>query len=171
MDKSVSRLNELFDKLRVGKARTDMFSNLFDSDQKKKVKICEVGQILLESPFRIKIALYDPLLGNSVVNAIKSSGYGLSPTIDGNNVLVNIPKPSKESRNELVKEAAKISEQQKVVIRNIRKGGMDRIKKIEKSIAADDSKRFIKNLENLTNKKLDVIVKMNKEKDKEFMVE
>lgn len=172
MNRGIARLTELFDKLRVGKARSDMFDNLyFESEQKTKVKVGDVGQIFLESPFRIKIALYDPLLGNSVVNAIKSSGYSLSPTIDGNNVLINIPKPSKESRNELVKEAAKVSEQQKVVIRNIRKVGMDKIKKIEKNLSVDDSKRFIKNLENLTNKKLEVIVKMNKDKDKELMAE
>ncbi len=101
--------------------------------------------------------------------AIRESNLGLNPVSDGQLIRVPIPPLSEERRLEIIKIASKYTEQAKVAVRNIRREGMDAVKKLEKDgvISEDERKKCEDEVQKLTDassKKLDEALK-DKEKD------
>jgi ribosome recycling factor len=141
MDGTVNWVASEFAKLKVGRVSADLFSNL---PVESYGTVGKAGQVTLKSNTKLLVALYDPVMGKAVADAIRNCGLNLNPTIEGNNVMANIPRPSKESRDALVKTAQKLAEKAKTDIRNMRKDCMDGIKKCKGSVAEDDIKRFTK---------------------------
>ena len=145
MDKKIERLVEEFSKIRAGKANADMFSNIYVDNGGSKVKLAEVGQITMKSPTKLSVSVFDPALATAVANSIRDAGLGINPSIEGsNNVVANIPKPSKESRDAFVKVASKSAEKFKLEVRNVRKDGMDTIKKAKGNVSEDTTRRLTK---------------------------
>lgn len=145
MDKKIERLVEEFSKIRAGKANADMFGNIYVDNGGSKVKLAEVGQITMKSPTKLSVSVFDPALATAVANSIRGAGLGINPTIEGsNNVVANIPKPSKESRDSFVKVASKSAEKFKLEVRNVRKDGMDTIKKAKGNVSEDTTRRLTK---------------------------
>lgn len=145
MDKKIERLVEEFSKIRAGKASADMFNNIYVDNGGSKVKLAEVGQITMKSPTKLSISVFDPALATAVANSIRDAGLGINPSIEGsNNVVANIPKPSKESRDAYVKVASKAAEKYKLEVRNVRKDGMDTIKKAKGNVSEDTTRRLTK---------------------------
>lgn len=107
MERVISWLASEFTKFHVGKLGADAFGEI-------KVPsvgtVSAAGQLTMKSPTRLNIAVYDPVMVNEVAKAIRESGYGVNPTIEGNNLLINIPKPSKEARDLAQKALSKLVE-------------------------------------------------------------
>jgi ribosome recycling factor len=106
-----------------------------------------------------------------IEKAIKASDLGLNPQNDGNLIRVPIPALSEERRKELVKHCKKISEDNKVAIRNVRRDANDRLKKAEKDkeITQDESKKSQEEIQKLTDAKIADIDKLLEAKEKEIL--
>ena len=99
------------------------------------------------------------------------SDLGLNPASDGQLIRIPIPPLSEERRKELIKVAGKYSEQNKVAIRNIRRDGMDEIKKLKKdnAISEDEEKRFENEVQKLTDEAIKKIDELFAQKEKDIL--
>lgn len=111
MERVISWLSGELAKFQVGKLGADAFGEI-------KVPsvgtVSNAGQLTMKGPTRLNIAVYDPELVNVVAAAIRESGFGVNPTIEGNNLLINIPKPSKEARDIMQKALSKLIEKVRI---------------------------------------------------------
>jgi len=109
MEKRLDRLIEEFDKLRIGRPSADMLNHIIvDAPGGARMKITELGQISMKNQSTVSISVFDPGHVSAVAAAIRQdSNMNLNPNADGNTVIVNVPKPSKESRDTFIKAAAK----------------------------------------------------------------
>jgi len=91
--------------------------------------------------------------------ALRESDLGINPIIDGNLIRLPLPQLTEERRVEYLKMAAKISENSKVAIRNVRRDGIEKIKKLEKEkeIGQDDAKKFQDVIEQISSNKINEI--------------
>lgn len=169
MDHRIQVLKENLSKIIGTRASADMLNHILIDFGGSKVSIKDVAQITLKNPTEITCAVYDPELVNSINQNILNSGQGFLPSVQGSNVVVGIPKPSQESRKASVKSASAMAEKSKLEIRNIRKQGVDATKKLKGKVADDDVKRWNKELEGVTEKKVNQVEKLAKEKEEELM--
>jgi hypothetical protein len=116
MENHIFALSTELLKLKVGRANVDTFNDIFVESYGT---VAAAGQVTLKGPTKVSIAVYDPTAVKSVADAIKASGLGVNPTIEGNNVIVNIPKPSKEARDLMIKAASKLSDKVFIHFSNI----------------------------------------------------
>ena len=116
MEKCIEKLQKDLASLHGGRASTDMFSNITIDAYGSKVSIPEVGQISLVSGSKVSIAVFDPVLTNTVANTIRDSGLSLNPIVEGNMVNITIPKPSKEARENIMKSATKFAEKVSLLV-------------------------------------------------------
>ena len=171
MEAKIGRFVEEIGKIRAGKANPDMFNTMVVNIGGSKMTIKDLGQVTQKSPTQLAISVYDPNMTNMIADTIRDADLGLNPTVSGNNnIAITIPKPSKESRDLLNKTCAKMGEKCKQDVRNVRKDGMDNLKKAKSgSISEDDIKRLSKDIDTLTEKKVEKIVTLLKNKEKEIM--
>ena len=109
----------------------------------------QIGSISAPDAKTLSIQIWDKGLVSSAEKAILNSGLGLTPNAEGQVIRLHIPNLNEERRRELVKKAGEYSEQAKVAIRNIRRGGIDDFKKQEKAVVnryGGDHKRGCKQL-------------------------
>jgi len=119
----------------------------------------------------ITVQVWDESLVNSVENAIRNSNLGLNPMIEGNLIRIPIPDLSEERRKEIVKIASKYSEDSKVVIRNIRREAMEKIKDLEKNkdISKDDSFKFSDDVQKITDNLIEKVELLFSDKEKDIL--
>ena len=115
----------------------------------------------------INVDVWDQSNVVSVDKALRESDLGINPLIEGNLIRLPLPQLTEERRNEFLKMAGKISENTKIAIRNIRRDGIEKVKKLEKDkdIGQDDSKKFQDNIEQITSKKVSEIEEILKAKE------
>ena len=135
----------------------------------QKMNINQLGNITTPDPRTINIDVWDTSNTTHVEKALRESDLGINPMIEGNLIRLPLPQLTEERRNEFLKMAAKISENSKIAIRNIRRDGIEKVKKLEKDkeIGQDDSKKYQETIETITSdqiKTIDEILK-NKEED------
>eukprot|EP01041_Mallomonas_annulata_P006780 gene6780-13734_t len=169
MDKRVVRLTDELSKLRGGKVSNDMFDHVLVEAYGSRVPVPETGQVTIKTPTKVSIAVFDPVVIQAVAKALTDCGMNLNPVVDGNMVEIIIPKPSKEAREGLIKTAAKAAEKSKTEVRQLRKQSMDDLKYLKGSISEDDTRRLTKEFEALTEKKINKIIQLFSEKEKELM--
>lgn len=107
MDMVVDRFSVDVSKLKVGKASADVFR---DIQVGSYGSVSSAGQVTVKNASTVTIAVYEPSMVKTVADAIKDCGLGFSPTIENSVVSVFIPKPSKESRDALIKSASQLGE-------------------------------------------------------------
>ena len=117
----------------------------------------------------ITVQPYDPNALEAIEKAISSSDVGINPNNDGNIIRINIPSLTEERRNELIKVVGKITEDNRVSIRNIRREANDQIKQHQNDsgVSEDEVKRWLHNIQELTDKFIADIntISVNKEKE------
>ena len=119
----------------------------------------------------ISIQVWDQGNVNLIDTSIKESDLGINPQIDGQIVRIRIPDLTEERRKDLIKVLKSMSEKSKVSIRNVRREGNEELKKLlnEKKISEDESKKFEKNIQKLTDDNISHIDKISEEKEKEIL--
>ena len=119
----------------------------------------------------ITVQVWDKSNLHAVEKAIRESDLGLNPVVDGLTLRLPIPELNQERRQELVKIAKKYTEQARVAVRNVRKDGMDQIKKLEKDgkISEDDSGSLHTKVQDLTDKTIKEIDAMFAPKEQEIL--
>merc|ERR1712146_183940 len=115
--------------------------------------LSNVAQSVLRAPNKINISVFDPMLVQDVAKTIRDSAGGtINPVVQGANISVNVPKPSKEQRESTIKIAGKLTEKIKQDIRKNRKDALDDLKKIEDNLPKDDFYRLSKEIDAVTEK-------------------
>ena len=134
MDKAIEVFSKELTSLRTGRANAPMLDLIKVDVYGQQMPINQVGSITTPEPRMINIQVWDQNNVPLVDAAIKKSELGLNPQIDGQLIRLPIPELNEERRRELSKLAAQFAEQSKVAVRNVRKDGMDKIKKLKLKI-------------------------------------
>jgi ribosome recycling factor len=131
----------------------------------------QVGTIGVPDARMITVQVWDQGLVASVEKAIMESGLGLNPSRDGNVVRVPIPQLSEERRGELAKIAHKYAEQARVAVRNVRRDGMDKLKRMERDgdLSQDEQRAWGDDLQKLTDASIKEMDEALAAKEKEIM--
>jgi ribosome recycling factor len=172
MNASLDTLKKEFSGLRTGRASASLLDTVTVEAYGSRVPLSQVGSINVPEPRLLTVSVWDTGVLKSVEKAIRDAGLGLNPQADGTLIRVPIPQLNEERRKELQKIAGKYAEAGRVSIRNIRRDGMDSLKKMEKDkiISEDESKRKSEEVQKATD---DIIAQLDKllvEKEKDIMV-
>jgi len=156
--------------LRTGRASTNMVDGILVDAYGQKMPIDQVGSISVPEARMISIQIWDKGLVIAVEKAIHESGLGLNPQTDGELIRIPIPELNEERREELSKIAGKYAEQSRVAIRNVRRDGMDEIKKIEKdgTVGKDRAVDLSNEVQELTDDYIKKIDEMLSQKENEI---
>ena len=171
MEKSVAALKEEFASLRTGRASANLLDQIQVDAYGSTVPINQVGAVNVPEPRMISVNVWDRGLVVSVEKAIRNSGLGLNPMVDGQNLRIPIPPLTEERRKEIAKIAGKYAEHQRIAIRNIRRDANDDLKKAEKdgAISQDEQKRMETEVQKLTDEAIKRVDEALKIKEQEIM--
>jgi ribosome recycling factor len=139
--------------LRTGRASAALLDPVKVDAYGNIMPINQVGTVSTPEPRLITVQVWDKSMVKAVEKAIRDSGIGLNPQTDGQLLRIPIPELNEERRKELVKLAHKYSEAARVAIRNVRRDGMDALKKAEKDgkIGQDEQHKHGDELQKLTD--------------------
>ena len=153
MELSVRTFSKEILGIRAGRATTALLEPIKVEAYGSLMPMNQVGTVSSPDARMLIVSVWDRGLVKSVEKAIRESGANLNPAVDGQTVRVPIPPLSDERRQELSKLAAKYAEEAKIAVRNIRRDGMDSVKKQQKDgeISEDDLKRLSEEMQELTN--------------------
>ena len=171
MQKSIEALKKDFATIRTGKANPAILNGITVEYYGSPMPINQIASVSAPEPQMILIKPYDKSILKAIEKAIQTSELGFNPQNDGDVVRIPIPALTEQTRKDLVKQAKKIAEENKVAIRNIRRDGMDQLKKLEKDslISEDELKRRSDELQKVTDKYIENIDKAAAEKEKDSL--
>jgi ribosome recycling factor len=171
MNKSIDAFSKELSSLRTGRANAAMLDLIKVDVYGQQMPINQIGSITTPEPRMINIQVWDLNNVSLVDSAIKKSELGLNPQIDGQLIRLPIPELNEERRTELKKMIKSMGEKCKVSIRNIRRDANDELKKLLKSkeIGEDEEKTFEKNVQNITDKHIQIVDDKVSAKEKEIM--
>jgi ribosome recycling factor len=153
MDGALEALRREFAGLRTGRASTHLLDPVVVKAYGSDMPLNQVGTLNVPEPRMITVQVWDRGLVQAVERAIRDSNLGLNPQSDGQLVRIPIPELSQERRQELTKLAHKYAEHGRVAVRNVRRDGMDSLKKMEKDgkISQDDHRHQADEVQKLTD--------------------
>ena len=171
MDKAIAALKEEVASLRTGRASASLLDQVMVEAYGATTPITAVAAISVPEPRAISVSVWDRGVVAAVDKAIRSSGLGLNPVVEGQTLRVPIPPLTEERRRDLTKIAAKYAEQQKVAIRNVRRDANDDLKKAEKDsvINQDEQKRMETEVQKMTDEAVKRVDEALKTKEQEIM--
>lgn len=171
MQGAVDVLEKEFTGLRTGRASVNMLEPVQVDVYGSRMPLNQVGSVSVPEPRLLTVQVWDSSQTKAVEKAIRESGLGLNPQAEGSMIRVPIPELSTERRQELVKVAGKYAEQARVSVRNVRRDGMDSLKKMEKDklISEDDQKGKSDEVQKLTDQFIKKIDEMQATKEKDVM--
>ena len=171
MDKAIEVFSKELSSLRTGRANSSMLDLVKVDVYGQKMPINQIGSITTPESRMINIQIWDQNNVALVDSALKKSELGLNPQIDGQLIRLPIPELNEERRIELKKMIKAMGEKCKVSIRNIRREANEELKKLLKSkeIGEDQEKSFEKNVQNITDKHINLVDEKVSSKEKEIM--
>ena len=141
-----------FQTLRTGRASASILDNIYLEVYGSKMPVNQCATINVPEPRLLTINVWDKGNVEAVEKAILTSGLGINPVTEGTLMRLPIPELNEERRKELSKLAAQFAEQGKVAVRNVRKDGMDKIKRLKQDgISEDDEKFWADEVQELTD--------------------
>ena len=172
MSGAFENLNKEFSGLRTGRASTNLLESVTVDAYGAAMPLNQVGTVSVPEARLLTVQVWDNGLVKSVEKAIVNAGLGLNPQPDGNLIRVPVPDLTEERRLELVKVAGRYAEQGRIAVRNIRRDGMDKIKKQKNDgdISEDDLHSFESEIQKLTDdwvKKVDGMLSKKEEEIKQ----
>lgn len=153
MEGAVDKMAKDFSGLRTGRASTNMLESVTVDAYGSTVPLIQVGNVSVPEPRLLSVQVWDSNLTKSVEKAIRDSGLGLNPMAEGSLIRVPVPELNEERRVELARVAGKYAEAARVAVRNVRRDGMDTLKRLEKDgdISQDEQKRMADDIQKLTD--------------------
>ncbi len=154
MDGAMANLRTEFASLRTGRASASMLEPVMVDAYGSPTPINQVGTVNVPEPRMVTINVWDKGLVGKVEKAIRESGLGINPQLNGTIIMLPIPELNEERRRELGKVAGQYAESARVSVRNVRRDGMDQIKKAKSdgAVSEDDQKFWEETVQELTNK-------------------
>ena len=171
MDRTLEHLGEDFDAVRAGRANAKVLDRISVEYYGSETPLNGVATISSPDARTLVITPWDTKLLKEIQKAIQMSDLGINPQNDGRVIRLIFPQLTEERRKDLSKQVKKYAEDAKVAMRNIRRDGMDYVKKLKKNneITEDDMKEAEKNVQKLTDKFIENIDAVGADKDKEIM--
>jgi ribosome recycling factor len=170
MQKAVEATQHNFNSVRTGRANASLLDRITVEYYGAETHLKALANISSPDATTLQIQPFDRSTMRAIEKAISESDIGLTPNNDGSSIRLNIPPLTTDRRKELVKMVAKLAEEGKVAIRNVRRDAIDSIRKLEKAkeISEDDSKSQQEQVDKLTEKFVKTIDKVTADKEKEI---
>ncbi|MEM9197614.1 MAG: ribosome recycling factor [Pseudomonadota bacterium] len=165
MDGAITSLRQEFLSLRTGRASASMLDPIQVNAYGSTMPLNQCGTINVPEPRMITVNVWDKTLVGAVEKALRVSGLGINPVVDGTIIRPPVPELNEERRKELAKLASQYAEHARVAVRNVRRDGMDQIKKAS-AMSDDDQKIWSEEVQSLTDatiKKIDAALEAKQE--------
>ena len=171
MHGAIEALHREFKTLRTGRANAAMLDGITVDYYGTPTPIAQVASLKVPEPSLIVAEPWDKSMVAAVEKAIRTSELGLNPSSDGKIVRIPIPQLTEDRRKELVKRAHHVSEESRTAIRQVRRDGNEKLKKMLKSheISEDDEKRALDEIQKMTDKHIEEIGTILKHKEQDIM--
>lgn len=171
MEGAITSLQSELQGLRTGRASINLLDTVQVPAYGSNVPMNQVGSVSVMDSRMLAVNVWDKSLVGAADRAIRDAGLGLNPVVDGQNLRIPIPPLNEERRVELTKVAGKYAEAARVAIRNVRRDGMDALKKMEKDgdISEDDHRSSSDEVQKLTDSFVKQVDDVLKGKEAEIM--
>jgi len=170
MDGAMASLKTEFASLRTGRASSSMLDPIVVEAYGSHTPINQLGTVNVPEPRMVTINVWDKSMVGKVEKAIRESGLGINPQLNGTIIMLPIPELNEERRRELTRVAAQYAEHARVAVRNIRRDGMDQVKKAKADgMSEDDQKFWEAEVQELTDKAIKAVDAALENKQAEIM--
>ena len=170
MKGAMDSLRQEFASLRTGRASATMVEPIMVDAYGSPTPINQIGTVNVPEPRMVTINIWDKGLVNKAEKAIRESGLGINPQLNGTIIMLPIPELNEERRRDLTRVAAQYAEHARVAVRNVRRDGMDQIKKAKSSGMPEDDQKFWEGaVQELTDKMIASVDKALEAKQAEIM--
>ncbi|HLD95493.1 MAG TPA: ribosome recycling factor [Alphaproteobacteria bacterium] len=174
-NKKMATAIEVFSKdlngLRTGRASSSLLDPIKIESYGSYMPISQIATVSVPEARMLTVQVWDRGMVKAVEKALRESGLGLNPAVDGSLIRIPIPALNEERRQELCKIAAKYAEDTRINVRNVRRDGMDKIKKMlkDKEVSEDEQDRLEKEVQSFTDENIKKIDDLLAVKQKEIM--
>jgi len=168
MNGAVAAMKSEFQALRTGRASASLLDKIMVNAYGAMTPLNQCAGINVPEPRMITVTVWDKTLIDSVDKAIRESNIGINPVGDGMILRLPIPELNEERRIELTKVAGGYAENARIAVRNVRRDGMDQVKKSD-DLSEDDQKIWSDEIQELTNKSIKKIDEVLEQKQAEIM--
>jgi len=171
MEGAFEALRKEFSGLRTGRASAGLLDPVTVEAYGNAMPLNQLATVSVPEPRMISVTVWDRGMAKAVDKAIREAGLGLNPQTEGAVIRVPIPDLTEERRRELTKVAAKYAEQARIHVRNVRRDGLDPLKKKEKDgeISQDQHRKLQHDIQALTDEYIKKIDDGLAQKDKEIL--
>jgi len=171
MQKGIDALKRDFSSLRTGKVTTGIIDNIKVDYYGTMTALNQVGNVIATDATTISITPWEKTLLPVIEKAIQEANIGVNPNNDGDFIKLFFPPMTSEQRQEIVKQAKGMVEHAKVSVRNVRKDGNDKIKKLEKDkeLSEDESKKAQDQIQKITDEYIAKIEEAFKTKEADIL--
>jgi ribosome recycling factor len=171
MEGAIDVLRKEFGGLRTGRASANLLEPVQVEAYGNRQPLNQVGTVSVPEPRLLLVQVWDKANVKATEKAIREAGLGLNPQTEGQTIRVPVPDLSEERRKELTKVAAKYAEAARISVRNVRRDGIDLLKKQEKdkTISEDQLRKLEKEVQTLTDGTIKRVDELLGTKDKEIL--
>lgn len=171
MQRRINHLESEYKAIRAGRANPAVLDKVKVDYYGTPTPVNQVATVSVPEARTITIQPWDASILNTIMKAIQTSDIGINPQNDGKMLRLTFPPLTEDRRKEIVKDVAKIAEETKVQIRNVRRESMDELKKLKKDgeLTEDDLKNAEKKVQDITDKFIKTSDNMSSAKQKEIM--
>ena len=171
MDGAINAFKHDIASLRTGRASANILDPVTVEAYGSRVPLNQVANITVPEPRMLSVSIWDRSMVQAVDRAIRESNLGLNPIMDGQTLRIPLPELNEERRRSLVKVAHDYAEKNKIAVRNVRRDGMEGLKKAEKDgdIGQDESRALSEKVQKITDDSIAEIDKLLVAKEKEIM--
>lgn len=171
MQGALEALRHEFSGLRTGRASVSLLEPVMVNAYGSEMPLNQVGTISAPEARMLTVQVWDRGLVGAVDKAVRAAALGLNPIVDGQLLRIPLPELTQQRRQELSKIAHKYAEQARIAVRNVRRDGMEHLKRQEKDgeIGQDDHRRLHDEVQKMTDETIRKIDEMLAAKDKDIM--
>lgn len=171
MDGAIDVLKREYAGLRTGRASAGLVEPILIDAYGARMPVSQLATVGVPEPRLITVQVWDKSLAKAVTTGIRDSGLGLNPIAEGQLVRVPIPELTEERRRELARVAHKYAEDARVAVRNVRRDGMDTLKRLERAgdMSRDEQKRHADDVQRLTDSAIAAIGEAMELKEKDIL--
>ena len=171
MDSAIQSLHNHFKTLRTGRANAQMLDSIHVDYYGTPTPLAQAANIKVPEPALIVVEPWDKSLVAVIEKAIRTADLGFNPASDGKVIRVPVPALTEDRRKDLVKKAHGMAEESRTAIRQVRRDGNEKLKKLlkDKTISEDDEKHALDQIQKLTDKHIDEVTNVLKAKEHDIM--
>lgn len=170
MNGAVDVLRKELGGLRTGRASSSLLEPIVVRAYDTDMPLNQLATINVPEPRMLSVQVWDRSQVAAVEKAIRSADLGLNPIVDGQSLRIPIPELNEERRRELARVAGRYAEQAKVAVRNVRRDGMEQLRKMERSgdLSEDESRLWSQEIQEMTDAVVKKMTGMFETKEREI---